>query len=138
MALEEATELPDSEARYLEALVAYIDGLGPDLPKYLSGVEAAVSQLGQFVFRAISRRPIETNDVPFEDISVWFSNLHLGHQLKIPVIGDGFDDRYHKDVSSTPRDKEAVSIVAEIINWGLLEVGSSQRTVFKAEVKCRS
>ena len=138
VAMEGEVALPEDEAKYLEALVAYIEGLNRDLPKYFSGIEAAVSQLGQFVFRSINRKPMKANDAIVEGISTWFSNLHPGHQLKIPVVGDGFDDRYHKDFSSTPRDKDAVSIVAEIVNWGLLEVGSSQRTVFKAEVKCRS
>ncbi len=138
MAMEDAVEIPENETKYLLALVAYIEGLSPDLPKYLSGVEAAVSQLGHFIYRVLNQKPPEASDALFADISLWFSKLHPGHQLKIPVVGDGYDDRFHKDVSSQLRDKGAVSIVAEVLNWGLMEVGSSQRTVIKAEVKCRS
>ncbi len=138
LTMEESYGLSDRDSAFLEALVAYIETVGQDLPKYLSGIEASASQLGYFVFGTVKKRQLESEPELLADIARWFSSLHQGHELKIPVIGDGFDDRYHKDVSDKPRDKEAVAIVDEIINWGLLEVGAIPRTVFKAEIKCRS
>ena len=130
-------ELSDRDCAFLEAIVAYMEGIGPDIPKYLSGIEAATSQLGHFVFRELNQCTLDSRPELLAEICGWFSNLHQGHELKVPVVGDGFDERFHKDVSSSPRDKEAVSIVDRVVNWGLLEVGTAPRTVFKAEVECR-
>jgi len=130
-------DLSEQQNTFLESIVSYIEAANPDLPKYLSGIEAAASQLGYFVFQVAYQGSIDSRADLLGEIAQWFSGLHQGHELKIPVVGDGFDDRIHKDVTDTPRDKEAVSIVEEIVNWGLLEVGATPRTVFKAEVKCK-
>ncbi len=138
VAIEQFTVLTRGERQYCATLIAYIKELRPDQPKYLSGIEAAVSQLGQFIFQVLKNVPMESRKALLDEFSVWFSKMHPGHQLKIPKIGDGFDPRFHKHASSAPYDKDAVSIVKEILNWGLLEIGSLQRTVIKADVICRT
>jgi molecular chaperone GrpE (heat shock protein) len=137
VAMQDAYNLSEQEDTFLESIVRYIEVANVNLPKYLSGIEAAASQLGQFVFQVANQRPVDSSGDLLGEIAQWFSGLHQGHELKIPVVGDGFDDRIHKDVSDTPRDREAVSIVEQVVNWGLLEVGATPRTVFKAEVKCK-
>ena len=137
-AVEIFTSLTQGEQQYYSTVRAYIEQLTPDQPKYLSGVEAAVSQLGHFLFRVFNNCPMDNCSNLLKNYSSWFSKLHPKHQLIIPQIGDGFDNRFHKDVSREPIDGDMALVVEMVVNWGLLEIGSSPRTVFKAQIKCRS
>lgn len=131
-----AKGVSEGDDDYLVTLAGYLEGLNPGFPKYLSGVEAAVSQLGQYLLRELEGVQPGVRKQILDGVSRWFATLHPGHKLKIPVIGDGLDDRYHKDVSSVASEMGAVRIVEAIENWGLIEV-ESNRIVLRAEVRCR-
>jgi len=132
--LKSRHETTDLAQTSMDALMRYISLLRPEWVRYRGGLESTAAQLGAELYKAYGSVLADPGGADLAEATEWLSHRHPGYALVIARPGNGFDDRIHQSSDAAVSPQSGVAMIRDVENWGLMETGSTERTIFKAVV----